>query len=153
MERQEMAYIGRSCKPRHKLHGDKIFPQEVVWYTPSLRRVLEGGYQLAIMMPSKSGMCGSPSHWIGRPSFKVPFFCARFSNRAMSLGSTALPLKMKRVSFGGFSACRSRIVLIMNKYSDALMYLVSRFHFFNCVLYCFSLSRVSCQIHSSINKV
>jgi len=82
----------------------------------------------------------------------VPFFCARFSNRVISFGSTTRPRRMKRVSFGGFSLSLSRFVLIMAMYSEALMYLVSRFHFLSCVLYCFSLvpERFSAQGHRGI---
>lgn len=72
-------------------------------------------------------------------SWRVPFLDARFSNRVMSLFSTSRPRRMNWVCLGGLAASRSRLILTMARYSDALMYLVSRFHFLSCVLYCFSL--------------
>lgn len=78
----------------------------------------------------------------------MPFFNARFSNRVMSFGSTGRPRSAKRVCLGGFSAPLCLWILIMEMYSDALVYLVSRFHFFSWVLYCFSLrdSKVLVQV-------
>lgn len=85
----------------------RTIPQEVVCRTPGLPLVLHTAiFPLANRSPSRQQTSrffsgGSPRTSMGSPSLISPFFCARFSNRAMSLGSTTRPRRTKRVSLGG----------------------------------------------------